>query len=314
MTGRPTAVDLPEVRALLRSQRRLARRDQLADAGICSDDVAAHVRAGRWRTLGPVVVALENGDLDVQQLRWAAVLASGPRGALAAWTALQEHGLRGYEREELHVVLTRGDKHHGIGRGSRRLVVHESRRHGLDDVVRRRGRVPSHDPARAAVDAGAWAVTDRAAAGVLIATVQQRLATVDQVQAALDRAGRVRRGRLLRLVLGDVAGGVHALSELDFARLCRRHGLPEPDRQRTRRDPQGRLRYLDVEWRRRRDGRLVVVEVDGRGHMRQDTWEDDLLRQNDVTIDDGALVQRVPSTIVRTAEHLVVPQLRRVLR
>ena len=173
--------------------------------------------------------------------------------------------------------------------------------------------MPTHGAARAAVDAGAWAVTDRAAAGVVIATVQQRLATTADLEAELDRAGRVRRARLLRLVLADVAGGVHALSELDFAQLCRRHLLPEPDRQRLRRDPEGRLRYLDVEWVRRRDRRKVVVEVDGRGHMRQSTWERDSLRQNDITIDDEALVLRVPSSIIRTEPELVVAQLRRAL-
>ncbi len=304
----------PDVRRLVRDQRRIVRRDQLAALGVDATQVALHVRAHRWRTWGPVVVLMDNGDLDVEQLRWAAVLSCGPRGALAAWTALQAHGLVGFEREELHVVVPRGDKCLAPRRGGgARLVVHESRRHVPDDVVVRRGRVPTHGAARAAVDAGAWATTDRAAAGVVIATVQQRLATPAQILDELDRAGRVRRARLLRAVLDDVVGGVRALSELDFARLCRDAGLPEPKRQRTRRDPQGRLRYLDVEWVRRRDRRKVVVEVDGRGHMRQSTWEDDSLRQNDVTIDDRALVLRVPSSIVRTQPELVVAQLRRAL-
>ena len=113
-----------------------------------------------------------------------------------------------------------------------RVVVHESRRHLADDVVRRTGHPPVHRPARAVVDAAAWGPSDRAAAGVLTAAVQQRLVTPAGVRAELDRAGRVRRAGLVRQLLEDVAGGVEALSELDFALLCRRAGLPEPKRQR----------------------------------------------------------------------------------
>ena len=80
-----------------------------------------------------------------------------------------------------------------------------------------------------------------------------------------------------------------------------------------RRDADGRRRYLDVEWVRARDGRRVVVEVDGRGHMREDVWEDDLLKADDVTIDDHAIVLRLAGTTARTRPERVVAQLRRVL-
>ena len=57
-----------------------------------------------------------------------------------------------------------------------------------------------------------------------------------------------------------------ALSEIDFVRLCRIHGLPAPHQQTVRHDVAGRRRYLDATWRRG-DGRLVVVEVDGALHL-----------------------------------------------
>ena len=314
VTGRPSALDDARVRRLLRTQRRIASRGQLLAAGIGWEEVGYHVAAARWIPLGPSVLALDNGILDVEQLRWAAVLAAGPRAALCAWTALQQHGLRGYERDEVHLVVPRGERPVGLGRESGvRVVVHESRRHLPDDVVRRTGHPPVHRPARAVVDAAAWGPSDRAAAGILTAAVQQRLVTPAGVGAELDRAGRVRRAALVRQLLHDVAGGVEALSELDFALLCRRAGLPEPQRQRFRRDAEGRRRYLDVEWVRARDGRRVVVEVDGRGHMREDVWEDDLLKANDVTIDEAAIVLRVAGITVRTRPQRVVAQLRRVL-
>ncbi len=312
VTGRPTAFADARVRRLLRVQRGVVSRDQLRMVGLCWQHVEHHLHAVRWTALGPNVVALENGILDAEQLRWAAVLAAGPRAALCAWTALEQQGLRGYERDAVHVVVPRGERPVGIGRPRAQVVVHESRRHLPDDVIRGHG-PPTHRAARAALDAAAWGPSDRAAAGVLLATVQQRLATPDQVLDELGRAGRVRRARLVVQVLADAAGGVQALSELDFARLCRDAALPEPKRQRRRRAEDGRWRWLDVEWERRRDGRRVVVEVDGRGHMREDVWEDDLLRANDVTIGDGAIVLRVAGLTVRTRPELVIAQLRRVL-
>lgn len=305
----------PELRALLRRQRGVAHRGQLRAGGVNAHAVDRACAAGRWVTCGPVVVVADNGDLDVEQLRWVAVLHCGASSALCAWTALQDRGLQGFERPDVHVVVPRGVDVAPLpplpGRGAARVVLHESRRHRPDDVQRGRG-VPAHHPARAAVDAAAWGPSNRAATGVVAAVVQQGLASTAQVRAALDAAGAVNRRRLVAAVLGDVEGGATALSEIDFARLCRAAGLPEPRRQRRRRDRDGRFRYLDVEWVRS-DGRRVVVEVDGRGHLRQARWEDDLLRANDITIGDGAMVLRVPSTVLRSEPELVLRQLRQAL-
>lgn len=59
--------------------------------------------------------------------------------------------------------------------------------------------------------------------------------------------------------------------------------------------------------------RGVHVEVDGRGHMEVEVWEEDLLRANDIAIADGAIVLRVPATVVRTEAHRVMVQVRRAL-
>jgi len=111
--------------------------------------------------------------------------------------------------------------------------------------------------ARSAVDAAAWQPHVRYATAVLAAVVQQRLVTA---------------------------------RELDVAALCRRFDLRPPERQRVRRDRDGRRRYLDCEWRLD-DGRLVVLEVDGAHHATVASWEDDMRRERQVVAGGRAVLR-----------------------
>jgi hypothetical protein len=154
--------------------------------------------------------------------------------------------------------------------------------------------------------------TARSACGLLAAGVQQGIIRPDELHEALQRSPRIRRRRLLLLTAADIEQGADALSEIDFVRLCRRFGLPKPKQQRVREDASGRKRYLDVTWVRA-DGRLVVVEVDGALHLSQERWWPDQLRQNDIVLDDDAIVLRFPSAVARAEPELVAGQLRRAL-
>lgn len=168
-----------------------------------------------------------------------------------------------------------------------------------------------HHPADAVLLAAATFDSPRPACGLLAAAVQQRVVRPDEFSAAIDRAARIRHRAVLRSAVADIAQGSDALSEIDLVRLCRRAGLPAPTQQTVRRERGGRRRYLDASWRRR-DGRLVVVEVDGALHLSPRRWWDDQLRQNEITLGD-ALVLRFPSVVVRTQPELVAAQLRRAL-
>jgi hypothetical protein len=151
----------------------------------------------------------------------------------------------------------------------------------------------------------------RPACGILAASVQQRLLRADDLRRALTASPRIRHRAALLLAVGDIEQGAHALSEIDFARLCAKHRLPRPNRQAIRKEPSGRRRYLDVEWELP-DGRRIVAEIDGAAHIAVEEWVPDQLRQNDVAI-GGALVLRYPSVVVRHNPELVIAQLRRVL-
>jgi hypothetical protein len=308
MTGtRRVYVEVPGLLDRLRRQHRTITRSQLAGLGVRHEHVSHHLRALRWRSLSGTVLVTHRGPLSRSAQRWAAVLGA-PRGSvLGAWSALELHGLSGWHREPIHLVVVRGatpDRH-------RWLVVHESRRLRDDHVVTVDG-LPVHTVARAAVDAAAWQRSWRTAAGLMAAVVQQGLCTTDELWAMLDEVGHVRHRRTMRLALADVAGGADSLAEIDFARLCREAGLPEPSRQVVRRDSRGRRRFLDVEWSVG-EGRRVVVEVDGIGHMERDRWYDDLLRDAEIGSEAGTVRVRLPAMAARREPQRVVAIVRRHL-
>lgn len=191
------------------------------------------------------------------------------------------------------------------------VVVHESRRHHPEAVVTRRG-LPVHHVERAAIDAATWSSELRTASGVLAAVVQQRLTTASALRVTLDEAGRIRHRKALFLALADIEGGAQALSEIDVARLCRSARLPEPTRQRVRTDTRGRRRYLDAEWVLP-TGDVVVLEIDGIGHMDPLRWYADLLREAELVIPGRHRVIRLPATAARLEPERVVAILRRAL-
>jgi hypothetical protein len=112
--------------------------------------------------------------------------------------------------------------------------------------------------------------------------------------------------------LYDIEGGSQALSEIDLVKLCRSYGLPEPFRQAVRRDSRGRRRYLDA-WLRRRDGRVVHLEIDGSVHLNADVWWDDMDRQPDLAIAEDALVVRIAAAALRADPFDVAQRLSRAL-
>ncbi len=233
----------------------LSRR-QLRTAGITHDHIRNEVAAGRWALLGRQTVAVHRGPLPVLAHAWSAVWEVGERIALLdGVTALAASGLTNFDEQCLHLSVRHT---HDIPR-LRGVRMHKVIRR-LDDELVTTG-IPRTTSAVAAVRAAGWAVSDRQAALVLLMSVQQGLTTPESLYEAVGRClGRRRRGFIKRIVT-DVAFGVQSLGELDFARLCRAHGLPEPSRQVLRRGPRGRM-YLDVRW----DQQRVVVEIDGAKH------------------------------------------------
>jgi hypothetical protein len=298
-----------EVNAFATRQYGVVRRDQLAAAGLSHHVVDSMVAAGRWRARGSVIVLLHNGPLIRKQELWAAILNAGGIAALAARTAANDNGLVGWDAECVEIIVPKGHLvPSGLGVD---VKVHESRRFTEADLhigrALRQVRIE-----RALVDAASWSRRPRTACGLLAAGVQQGLTTAERLFVELEMAGAVRHRRLLACALVDIDGGAQAMSEIDFLRFCRRHGLPTPTLQAVRRDHRGRRRYLDATFVRA-DGRLIRVEIDGALHLVVRTYWDDMSRGNELVI-GRETVLRFPSYVIHANDAAALDQLRRALK
>ena len=285
---------------LASTQCGVVSRRQLKGLGVTRWQVRAEIRAGRWRAHGRHTVAVHTAELAREALWWRAVFETGGGAALAGATALEAGGLKGYD-DPINVVVRKSKRHHkppGI-------VVHETRRLLDGDVVE--VGVPRLRVAVAAVLGALWARTDRQAALLLVMSVNQRLTTPEQLSEVLARVRRDKRRRLLLAVVADIADGVRSMGELDFAALCRRAGLPEPDRQVVRRGPRGRV-YLDAYW----DRWGLVIEIEGVHHDAPENAVQDALRQNSISIGTGTVL-RIPLLGLRTDRDAFMAQVEQAL-
>jgi very-short-patch-repair endonuclease len=146
--------------------------------------------------------------------------------------------------------------------------------------------IPRVRPAVAAIRAAGWAVSDQQAALLLVMPIQQGLVMPGHLVEACGLVLGRRRRSFIKGVVGDICLGVQALGELDFARMCRSRGLPEPTRQVTRRGLAGRA-YLDVYW----DDHDLAVEIDGSQHRQGLAVTRDNLRTNDVVLAGDRLLR-----------------------
>lgn len=284
-------------------QDAVVSRAQLLERGITRDRLKNEVRARRWQRVGSRAVVLHTGPLTRIQRWWCAIFNTGIHAVLAGPTAAEASGLAGYESEVVHILVPKGSrplKPEGVR-------VHQSRRYDPADI-----HPAQHPPrtriARSLVDAALWASDAERACAVLAAGVQQGLTRPEDLRGVLEHVRGFRRAHLLRAVVGDIAGGAHALSEIHFARMCRQAGLPEPDRQAMRRDSRGRIRYLDADWSRWN----LTAEIDGAAHMRVRNWWADLDRANELTL-DGRRLLRFPAVALRVRPARVLEHVRRGL-
>lgn len=274
---------------------------QLREHGVTYDQTRAEVAAGRWHRVGRRTISLTGPLPSCDEALWRrAIWDTGGGACLDGVSALMAWGLQGWTDGVVHVSVEARARYH---------KVDGVRAH----VLRDRGRVvtagvPRTPPEVAALRAAMWARSDRAAATLLAMAVQQRLVDARRLLQAWRRTGRCPRRRLLSRLVPLVAGGAHALSEIDLAELCRARGLPEPDRQAPVQGPQGQL-YLDVRF----TAYGVVVEVNGVQHYEALATVDDALRRNEHAIGERTALE-VPAVALVLDPEPFLDQVETALR
>ncbi|WP_019872839.1 hypothetical protein [Sporichthya polymorpha] len=274
---------------------------QLYGMGVERWDLRAEVRAGRWRRWGKQTVRVADGDPAVAVL-WRALFEVSPLAVLDGVTALQVAGLKTITADAIHVAVPKSSR----PRRCRGVVVHETRRYEASSVVD--DGIPRMQPATAAVHAALWARTSRQAALFVLASAQQRLFTLEEFGVEVEKIRRDRRRGLIRQLYAELAGGIEALGERDFARLCRRRGLPPPTRQLRRQTPSGTWVY-DTVW----EQYGVTAEINGSQHLEPEQMLRDALKQNERRL-DGHVVIEIPNVALRVDPEPYFDQLEAALR
>lgn len=274
---------------------------QVYALGLTRWEVEAEIRGGRWHRRGRQTLSVGDGDPQLARW-WHAVLEVGGGAVLDGVSALLAAGLRTITEDAVHVAVPRGARPRHV----RGVVVHETRR--LEEATVLRSGLPRTRPATAAVHAVLWARSDRQATLYVLAAAQQKLFTPQQFADEAVKVRRDRRRTLLRLLYRDIAGGIEALGEQDFARLCAGRRFPKPARQRVRQGPNGAWR-IDNDF----DPYDLTVEIDGVQHLDVAEWMADALKQNVVTL-EGRRVLRIPNLALRLAPDPWLDQIDMALR
>jgi len=302
MTGRTRPLDhVPGLAALAQRQLGVVHRSQLHALGVSAAHVAGQLAAQRWSAETPTVLMLMTGAPTREQSFWIAHLHLGPESRLAAHTALEAQGLRGWEREAVHVLIPHGAN----PRRPSGVVLHQSRRATSAAPVRVDG-VPCQDPASAVVLAGSLEPSRRAAAGLVLAAIQQRVTSGQAVLTALGDAHRPRGSAAMRAAASEGEQGADSLAEADAASLLRRAGLGPVRRQVVVRTAEGPRRVdLAVDLP---DGTVLVVEVDGVHHADPRQQSQDLAKDA-ALLAAGCRVLRIAALTVRADPDSVLRQL-----
>ena len=199
----------------------LSRR-QLSALGLTRWEAMAELDAARWTIVGPQAIRIGSA-LDAEDAYvWRCLISVSPLAVVAGLSALVLAGLSGITCDRVHVAVPKSSR----PRRPPGVVVHETRR--FDESKVRRSGIPRERPEFAAVHGALWAVSDRQAALIVAASVQQRIVTADALSEAVGTVRRHRRRRLLVAVMRDVCAGAESMGELDFAGMCRERAFPSP--------------------------------------------------------------------------------------
>jgi hypothetical protein len=247
-----------------------------------------------------------NGQLTLEQRLWVVLLAA-PRGAvLGGLTAAALDGFQGFPPADITVVLPASSYRPRIELPEASAVQVRWSRMLSEDDVNLSVTPPRTRRARSIVNAASERVPERRARVLVLAAVQQGFVRPSDLSGVVARLGTCRNRHIIVEAVRDAEGGIASLPEHEFEIIRRRLNLPPSLRQQVHRRPDGRY-YLDNDW----PDFGVRVEIHGIPHLEVRNWDNDLLRQNDLSIEGGGLLI-FSSYAIRHAQLRVEEQLERM--
>lgn len=291
-----------ELAALASKQAGVLHHDQLAQFGMRVRDVDRRIHAGLWQRISTKCVVTYAVPLMRTSQLWAASLHH-ERVGLTGVSALEVAGMPPPHDGSILLLGPRGTRQPPFAACT--IVSHPSPAFVADGGPTRTS-VPL-----SVVHAMAYARSLRQAVFYCTAAVQRQLTDLDAVRHELERQPRSARMASARRVLDTVDPGVHSVHEYDFARECKRRGLPLPKRQVERVDSEGRRRFTDVEFRI--GDETLIVEIDGSQHVQAQVFLDDQLRSNGLTLGVGKVLH-FPGLALRVNPDPYFAQISEALR
>ncbi len=269
--------------------------------GLTRGQIATEIERGAWHRAGYRTLSITSREPVGEGLWYRALWESGERAALDGVTALLAAGLKGWREDIIDVSVPNDAKVRAIP-GVRHHLLRDLGT--LTGTGLRRTR-----PEVAAIRAAQWARSNRASATLLAMTIQQRLTSPELLLGSWASVTSSPRRAFLDRILRDICDGAHSLSELDFAEMCRDHGMPEPTRQALRMGDNGRV-YLDILW----EGLGVHVEIQGAQHGEGTAGIDDALRVNGLQLGEEDLISlQIPVLGLRLEAGKFLDQVRLAL-
>lgn len=285
----------------IEKQAGLVGRHQLHEFGFRNREIDVRLRRNLWTQVTTNVISLAPPEQNRKFELMVAVLEL-PNMWLTGAAALELDGLKQTAQTRIDVMTTRG-KHN-----NRREQV---RLHTSTIPFRVIGEFPRRtEPTVSVVYALAHAPTNQTGLFYLTWALQNKLTTLEKLTREVrSHKNSVPHG-IAAKIINSLHVGAESSNEQLFVDECLKRGFPMPELQAKIDDSSGKLRYYDAVFRNGDD--LVVVEVDGIGHLSMDTWSDDQLKTNEIVMLGGTIL-RVTSHGLKQDPNPFFKQLERAL-
>lgn len=274
-------------------------RAQARELGLSHAQIQKRLSAGSWEIFLSRVFHAVQVPLTWHARLLAACLWGGPDSAISHRSAAALWSLDGFDHELVEMTTAR------CHQGRPGLVVHRSAFLPSSHVARV-GPIRVTTVHRTLVDIGAVASPDLVEQALECA-LRRRITTEARLQSCLHQIrSRGRKGpAVLQSLLstrGFGAAPTESSLETETLQTLRRHGLPEPDRQHVVCDDRGFVARVDLAYLNEK----IVIEVDSRSHhLRQEEWERDLARRNELTSQRWSVFHATKKKISQSASSFV---------